>query len=83
HINEVRYCYNQGLARDPNLKGRVAIQFTIGPTGSVPVAVVADSSIKDSNVSNCVAKAVKRWKFPKPPGGGNAVVTYPFVLEPG
>ena len=83
HINEVRFCYNQGLARDPNLKGRVAIQFTIGPTGQVPVAVVAQSSVKDKNVSNCIAKAVKRWKFPKPPGGGNAVVTYPFVLEPG
>ncbi len=83
HINEVRYCYNQGLARDPNLKGRVAVQFTIGPTGKVPVAVVAQTSLKDRNVANCVAKAVKRWKFPKPPGGGNAVVTYPFVLEPG
>jgi hypothetical protein len=83
HINEVRYCYNQGLARDPNLKGRVSIQFNIGPTGSVPVAVVAESTVKDSNVSNCIAKAVKRWTFPKPPGGGSAVVTYPFVLEPG
>ena len=83
HINEVRYCYNQGLARDPNLKGRVAVQFTIGPTGKVPVAVVAQTSLKDRNVANCVAKAVKRWKFPKPPGGGNAVVTYPFLLEPG
>jgi len=83
HINEVRYCYNQGLARDPNLKGRVSVQFTIGPSGQVPVAVVAENSLKDNNVANCVAKAVKRWKFPKPPGGGNAVVTYPFVLEPG
>jgi len=83
HINEVRYCYNQGLVRDPNLNGRVAVQFTIGPTGAVPVAVVQSSSIKDQNVANCVAKAVKRWKFPKPQGGGNVVVTYPFVLSPG
>lgn len=83
HINEVRHCYNQGLVRDPNLNGRVAVQFTIGPTGSVPVAVVQQSSIKDKNVANCVASAVKRWKFPKPQGGGNVVVTYPFVLSPG
>jgi len=83
HINEVRYCYNQGLARDPNLKGRVAIQFNITPTGNVATAVVAESTVKDTNVSNCIAKAVKRWTFPKPPGGGSAVVTYPFVLEPG
>jgi len=83
HINEVRYCYNQGLVRDPNLKGRVAVQFTIGPTGKVPVAVVQESSVKDRNVAQCIAKAVKRWSFPKPQGGGNVVVTYPFVLEPG
>jgi len=83
HINEIRHCYNQGLVRDPNLNGRVAVQFTIGPTGSVPVSVVQQSSIKDQNVANCVAKAVKRWKFPKPQGGGNVVVTYPFVLSPG
>jgi outer membrane biosynthesis protein TonB len=83
HINEVTYCYNQGLARDPNLKGRVAVQFTIGPTGTVPVAVVQDTDLKDRNVASCVAQAVKRWKFPKPRGGGNVVVTYPFVLSPG
>ncbi len=83
HINEVRYCYNQGLARDPDLDGRVAVQFTIGPTGKVPVAVVSKSTIADKRVGECIAKAVKRWKFPKPPGGGNAVVTYPFRLTPG
>ncbi len=83
HINEVRHCYNQGLVRDPNLSGRVAVQFTIGPTGKVPVAVVQESTIKDRDVANCVAKAVKRWTFPKPQGGGNVVVTYPFVLSPG
>jgi hypothetical protein len=83
HINEVRYCYNQGLARDPTLAGKVSINFTIGPTGSVPVTMVANSTIKDEAVSNCIAKAVKRWTFPKPIGGGVVVVTYPFVLEPG
>ena len=83
HINEVRHCYNQGLAKDPNLKGRVSVQFTIGGTGAVQAAVVAESQIKDTAVSNCIAQAVRRWKFPKPQGGGSVIVTYPFVLEPG
>ncbi len=83
HINEVRHCYNQGLVKDPTLRGRVAVQFTIGATGRVPVAVVSESSLGDRNVGNCVSKAVRRWKFPKPEGGGNVVVTYPFVLNPG
>jgi TonB family protein len=83
HINEVRHCYNQGLAKDQNLKGRVAVQFTIGGTGKVPTAVVASSTVKDASVGNCIAKAVRRWKFPKPQGGGSVIVTYPFVLEAG
>ena len=81
HINEVRYCYNQGLAKDPNLKGRVAVQFSIGATGKVPSSVVGETDIKDSSVSNCIASAVRRWTFPKPEGGGTVIVTYPFVLS--
>jgi hypothetical protein len=81
HINEVRHCYNQGLARDPNLKGRVSVQFQIGATGKVPTANVSESDLKDKSVSNCIASAVRRWQFPKPQGGGTVIVTYPFVLQ--
>ncbi|MEM6293254.1 MAG: AgmX/PglI C-terminal domain-containing protein [Myxococcota bacterium] len=83
HINQVRHCYNEGLVRDPTLRGRVKVQFSIGATGKVPMAVVAETSLKDKNVGNCIAKAVKRWRFPKPDGGGTVMVTYPFVLNPG
>ncbi|MCA9652291.1 MAG: AgmX/PglI C-terminal domain-containing protein [Myxococcales bacterium] len=84
HINEVRYCYNLGLIHDPALEGKLSILFTIGPSGSVPVSTVDSDTLGDGGkVANCVAKAVKRWKFPKPAGGGNVVVTYPFVLAPG
>lgn len=83
HHNEVRHCYNQGLVRDPNLQGRVAVMFTIGPTGTVPSAAVSETTLSDRNVGNCVAGAVKRWKFPKPQTGGTAMVTYPFTFSPG
>ena len=82
-INEVRSCYNAGLTKNPNLSGRVAINFVITGTGKVGSAVVQESSLKDKAVGNCIAKAVKRWKFPKPRGGGNVIVTYPFNLSPG
>lgn len=83
HINEVRSCYNAGLTKNPNLQGRVAINFVITGTGKVGTAVVQESSLKDKSVGNCIAKAVKRWKFPKPQGGGNVIVTYPFNLSSG
>jgi hypothetical protein len=83
HINEVRSCYNAGLTSNPNLQGRVAVNFVIGGSGKVMSSVVQESTIKDSSVANCIAKAVKRWTFPKPRGGGNVIVTYPFNLSPG
>jgi len=83
HIAEVRDCYNRGLARDHELEGRVMIQFTIAPDGNVRVAVVVDSPLPDDRVGKCIVRAVKRWRFPQPEGGGNVVVSYPFVFIPG
>jgi outer membrane biosynthesis protein TonB len=58
----------------------VTINFVIAGTGKVASAVVQESTIDNPTVANCIAKAVKRWKFPKPRGGGNVIVTYPFNL---
>ncbi len=83
HINEVRYCYNQGLTKDPALEGRVTVDFTIASTGKVSASSVSAETLGDEDVGKCIAKAVKRWKFPKPTGGGTVNVAYPFVLSPG
>lgn len=85
HVNEVRHCYNMGLAKDPNMKGRVAVQFTIGNTGKVSSSVVSESDLKGDGaaVASCIAQAVRRWSFPKPASGGAALVTYPFILQAG
>jgi hypothetical protein len=36
------------------------------------------TSMNDAQVENCVVNAVRRWEFPKPLGGGMAIVLYPF-----
>ncbi|HEY0138254.1 MAG TPA: AgmX/PglI C-terminal domain-containing protein, partial [Nannocystis sp.] len=82
HINEIRYCYNRGLVRDPRLTGRVAMRFTIAGNGKVPLASVHESTLRDPAVGICITQAVKRWTFPRPEGGGSVNVTYPFVLAP-
>ncbi|MBA3550444.1 MAG: AgmX/PglI C-terminal domain-containing protein [Nannocystis sp.] len=82
HINEIRYCYNQALASDPEAKGRVVLDFTIGESGSVIHSVVGSSDMADAKAPECMAAAALRWIFPKP-DGGVVVVSYPFVLEPG
>lgn len=82
HIGDIRACYNDGLAVDPLLAGRVSINFVITGDGTVSSAVVADDSLPDPAVGRCIAGAVATWAFPKPRGGGNVVVTYPFNLTP-
>jgi hypothetical protein len=80
HLNEVRSCYNAGLTRNPNLEGRVTVQFSIVGTGKVASSVVQENTTKDSSVADCIAKAVKRWSFPRVGKGGTALVSYPFLL---
>ncbi|HEY8377388.1 MAG TPA: AgmX/PglI C-terminal domain-containing protein, partial [Nannocystis sp.] len=81
HINEIRYCYEQALRRDPRAKGRVQLRFVIGNDGKVQSAAVGENTLRDAAVAACMAGAVRRWLFPRPERG-SVTVTYPFTLEP-
>lgn len=83
HLNEVRFCYEEGLRGGPELAGRVAVKFVISPSGAVQSASVAESTLAGdrAGTAQCIAQAVRRWSFPMPDGGGVAIVTYPFLLE--
>jgi TonB family protein len=83
HINEVRHCYNKLLVKEPTAEGKVTVSFTIDATGKVSVSSVTDNTTGNDDVAECIAKAVKRWTFPRPTGGGVVTVSYPFVLSPG
>jgi TonB family protein len=82
HINEVAACYNDGLTRDPDLRGRISVEFIIGVDGTVDKSEVKESTLADAAVGTCVITAMKRWKFPRPAGGNSVSVLYPFVFEP-
>jgi TonB family protein len=81
HINEVKFCYEQQLNARPDLSGRVTTRFVISPTGSVQSAMVGSSSLRNEAVESCIVRAVRRWTFPAPDGGGVVVVNYPFLLD--
>jgi len=82
HLNEVKYCYDQALVRQPKLDGRLVAQFTIAGTGRVIASVVQSSTLGSTPVEMCVVNAIKRWEFPAPTGGGLAIVSYPFTFSP-
>jgi hypothetical protein len=82
HLDEVKACYDKGLARRIELAGRIMVQFVIAPTGAVRHADFKDSTVGDWRVEDCITSAVKTWQFPAPDGGGVVIVSYPFVLKP-
>jgi TonB family protein len=81
-LNLVKLCYERGLAKHPELGGRVAVRFTISAEGKVIAAAVASSTMKNPEVESCIVNAVLRWEFPPPSGGGEVIVEYPFSFSP-
>jgi TonB family protein len=82
HLNEVRFCYEQALATQPDIEGKMAVKFTISPTGAVETANVSTSTLGAPAVDSCVSQAFERWTFPAPEGGGSVTVTYPLAFAP-
>lgn len=78
----IKYCFELALQRQPNLKGAVNVQWRISLQGRVTSTRVTKTTLRNSKVEGCMARQIKRWKFPKP-DGGEVVVTYPFLFRGG
>ncbi|MGK3990157.1 AgmX/PglI C-terminal domain-containing protein [Sorangium sp. So ce136] len=76
-----RLCYEEGLRRDARLQGRVAVHFTIDPSGAVANARDGGSDLPDGAVVSCVVRAFHALSFPAPEGGSINVV-YPLQFAP-
>lgn len=83
HMKEVRYCYESSMVRAPasEVKGQVSLAFTINSGGSVSKSSVAQSSVPDPALGDCIRKRLGTWKFPKPKGGVTVNITYPFIFN--
>ena len=81
--NQIKYCYEKELQRDPGLRGKVVITFTFGASGKVLSARVRSSTLGSPVAEACIARAIRGWDFPRVPGGHDVEVSYPFVFVPG
>jgi hypothetical protein len=81
HEYQVQACYEGELGRHPDLKGKVTVTFTISREGDVAEARVRETTLHSPQVEGCIVKHVLRWKFAKPLGGGQVIVTYPWVFQ--
>ena len=83
HYGLFRSCYEAGLGRHGDLRGRVTVLFVIAQDGKVSSATVAEGTVlPDCGVTRCIREGFRQLEFP-PPEGGIVTVTYPIQLQPG
>lgn len=80
-MSQIKYCYEKELTKDPNLEGKLVASWTIAGTGDVATAQMAQNTMGNQAVEQCVLRIIQRLKFPNPKGGGQVFVTYPFVFS--
>ena len=80
NMNQIKYCYSRELTKNPKLKGKVIVKFTIAGDGTVSQAGIKSSSLNSKAVEDCITGRFRRFKFPEPKGGGIVIVSYPFVF---
>jgi hypothetical protein len=84
HVAELVDCYEQGLARQPEARGRVLVRIVVRGEGSVRAADVAGSQVEEG-IGRCFATKAAGWSFPRTEDGDSTQITVPFQLqsEPG
>lgn len=85
HFPEVKECYSNSLKEKPELQGKVVVNFDVDDTGSVKNAKTDEvkSTLKDEKFNSCLTEKMQAWKFPAPPKGQIANISYPFIFTKG
>lgn len=80
-LGQIRYCYERQLSASPDLYGKVKVKFTIGAGGGVVAQAINATSLKNAMVEGCILRRIAGWQFPKPEGGTQVNVSYPFLFK--
>jgi TonB family protein len=77
----IKACYENALKRNPNLKGKLTIRFTILETGGLSEITISVNSIGSPEVASCIVNTMRTWRTQFRPSGP-VTVEYPFVFSP-
>jgi len=58
----INFCYDQAVANDPSLAGKIKIKVVIKKSGHK--ISFASGSLKSKKLESCIKRKVKKWKFP-------------------
>ena len=68
-VKQAHRCYDNALAQDPTLRGKVTVAVRIGANGQVCSSGVASNDMASPNVATCVTGYFRGANFPSPKGG--------------
>ena len=81
NLKTIKACYERELNRNPDLAGKVLLEWDIAEQGRVVGTRVNQGAPGFERVSECVLDRLKTWRFPEPPSNQSVTVVYPFVFE--
>ncbi|MBN2013029.1 TonB family protein [candidate division KSB1 bacterium] len=61
HNAAIQTCYTRELKRNPDLKGKVVVRFTIEPSGKVSKVDVVSTTLNNPRVERCILSKIRRW----------------------
>ncbi len=80
-LKAIQNCYEKELKRNPSLKGKVVVRFSITPSGRAADVEIEENTVGNEAVSSCIRTVIKAWIFPFKPSD-DVPVAYPFVFSP-
>ncbi|MBF0432730.1 MAG: TonB family protein [Fibrobacteria bacterium] len=76
--NKIKLQYEKYLRQNPNLSGKIDVQFVIKADGSVSNVRIIKNTLNHSAFERRLIKMIERMRFK--PASGNITITYPFVF---
>jgi outer membrane biosynthesis protein TonB len=80
-LKSIQNCYEKELKRNPSLKGKVVVRFSIMPSGRTGNIEIEENTMGNDAVGACIRNVIRPWVFPFKPDE-EVPVAYPFVFSP-
>ncbi|MCI0697576.1 TonB family protein [candidate division KSB1 bacterium] len=80
NIGRLQYIYEKFLKTNPDIRGKVEVEVTINPNGSIANVAILSSEIPIPDFQRQLVDAIRRWKYDAIAQGQMKVV-YPIVFN--
>jgi len=84
-LPSIKGCYDQRLAANPQLSGRLMLRYAIGPSGEhlEEPRIDEGATVEDPELITCIEGYLPQLQFPALGDQNTALVLYPLLFSPG